>query len=308
MRITLLYNPVAGSKPERRAAILERVAVALRARNAEVEIVRTEAPGSAGAQATGACSRGADIVFACGGDGTIHDALQGMVFQPHAAMGVLPLGSANALARHLKLDPDPVGAVLQQLDRKPHIVPAGHVTYQTPHGPRERYFTVMAGAGPDGALVYKMLAAGKQRMGRSAYYLRAAALFLRGRFAPFTLTCTPSGPEAITSFRAASAMAVRVGHLGGLFSPLTRGASLEHPRLMLTAVLPPARVSLPAWFAGSWMRLSHWNPYVRTLHVDEFHCGGGEGQPVQVQADGEWLGKTPMTVKLVHGALRLLLE
>jgi diacylglycerol kinase family enzyme len=303
----LLYNPVSGNRPEQRRAILERVAVALRARNTDVEVIRTEAPASAGSQATDACARGADIVFACGGDGTIHDTLQGMVFQPHAALGVLPLGSANALARHLRLHLDPVRAALQQLDRTPRIVPVGHITCQTSDGPRERYFTVMAGAGPDGALVYKMLARGKQSLGRSAYYLRAARLFLGSRFAPFTLTCTPSGAERVASFRAASAMAVRVGDLGGLFSPLVRGGSLEHSHMVLAAALPPARFSLPAWFASSWTRLGRLNPYVRTLHVDGFHCGTDESQPVQVQADGEWIGQTPMTVKLVPGALRLLL-
>jgi diacylglycerol kinase family enzyme len=200
-----------------------------------------------------------------------------------------------------------VRAALQQLDRTPRMVPAGHITYQTPDGPRERYFTVMAGAGPDGALVYKMLASGKQRLGRSAYYLRAAKLFLGSHFTPFTLTCTPSGAEPIASFRAASAMAVRVGDLGGLFSPLVRGGSLEHPQLVMAVALPPARLSLPAWFASSWIRLSRLNPYVRTLHVDSFHCSAGESQPIQVQADGEWIGQTPIAVKLIRGALRLLL-
>jgi len=61
------------------------------------------------------------------------------------------------------------------------------------------------------------------------------------------------------------------------------------------------------WFAASWTRLGRFNPYVRTLNVEAFHCGTGESQAVQVQADGEWLGQTPMMVKLVPDALRLLL-
>jgi diacylglycerol kinase family enzyme len=102
-------------------------------------------------------------------------------------------------------------------------------------------------------------------------------------------------------------MAIRVGDLGGLFSPLARGASPldEHLHLVLTA--PPAHLGLPAWFAMSWARLHRWNPYSEHLHVDSFSCSAGVEQPVHVQADGEFLGYTPMRVELVSNALRLLM-
>jgi diacylglycerol kinase (ATP) len=228
-----------------------------------------------------------------------------MAFQPQAAMGVIPLGSANALARHLQLSLDPVRAALQQLHHEPRIIPIGQVRYQTPQGERSRYFLVMAGAGPDGALVYRMLASGKHSLGRLSYYLRAARLFASTRFSPFAVHVTPQNNAA--SMPAVSAMAVRVGDLGGLFSPLTRGASLEDPHLQLTLAAPPASLSLPAWFALSWSRLHRWNPHVRTLEVESFTCGSG-ASPVQVQADGEWLGHTPMTVSLLPNALRLLMS
>jgi len=48
-----------------------------------------------------------------------------------------------------------------------------------------RYFMVMAGAGPDGALVYDTLSSRKSRMGRLAYYIHAARLFLTRRFPAF---------------------------------------------------------------------------------------------------------------------------
>jgi diacylglycerol kinase family enzyme len=159
----------------------------------------------------------------------------------------------------------------------------------------------MAGAGPDGALVYKMLATNKHSLGRAMYYLRAASLFCRTRFAPFPVTCGDTTNHAV------SAMAIRVGDLGGLFSPLIRGASLEHPHFTLALALPPASLSLPAWFAMSWTRTHRFNPYISTLSVEAFHCGAGASQPVQVQADGEWLGQTPMTVTLIPYALRLMM-
>jgi diacylglycerol kinase (ATP) len=299
-RATLLYNPTAGRHPKNRLHTIQAIAEALRQNNLTVTITPTTAPGTAGQQAREAANAGADTIFACGGDGTIHEILQGLAFHPHTALGIIPLGSANALARHLKLPLDLIQAALTQLTRQPQTIPLGQVTYQSPTGEQSRYFLIMAGAGPDGALVYKMLATRKHSLGRLTYYLRAATLFARTPFAPFPVTF------GNTNTRAVSAMAVRVGDLGGLFSPLIRGAAITHPHLTLALAHPPAWLSLPTWFATAWTRTHRLNPYVTTAQVDVFHCGLAT-QPVQVQADGEWLGQTPMTVTLIPDALRLLL-
>jgi YegS/Rv2252/BmrU family lipid kinase len=299
-RAALLYNPKAGRGSSDRLRVLKSIAQALRQNAVDTEIIATEAPGAAGRQAAEACERGIDILFACGGDGTVHEVLQGMVFHPSCALGIVPLGSANVLARHLSIPLHPVEAALHQLNCHPQIVPIGKVFYQTPAGEESRYFLVMAGAGADGALVYKMLSGGKHRLGRWMYYLRSAGLFLSTPFPTFAVTVGAATDQAV------SAMAVRVGDLGGLFSPLIRGASIHDPQLLLTTVSAPATLSLPSWFALGWMRMQRWNRYVQTTRVDGFTCGPGKTHPVQVQADGEWLGHTPMRVELVPSALRLL--
>ncbi len=74
-----------------------------------------------------------------------------------AALGVVPLGTANVLARNLGLSLDPVKALQQQLSFAPRAISAGEARYATKDGEAKRYFTVMAGAGPDGALVYRRL-------------------------------------------------------------------------------------------------------------------------------------------------------
>ncbi len=297
----LLYNPKAGKGHTQRLRDIEAVATALRDNAVKTRILATEGPGTAGRQASEACQQGADTIFACGGDGTVHDVLQGMAFQPEAALGIIPLGSANVLARHLGLPLDPVAAALRQLDFEPRTIPIGQVKFQTPTGEQSRYFIVMAGAGADGALVYKMLGSGKHHLGRMMYYLRSAALFLRARFSPFTVTSDRS------TSRAVSAMAVRVVDLGGLFSPLVRGGSIEDPQLLLTTIATPGHLSLPSWFAYSWARLHRFNPYVHTERTTQFHCSQGETHPIQVQADGEWLGRTPMTAALLPNAVRILM-
>jgi diacylglycerol kinase (ATP) len=298
-RAILLYNPISGRTNS--LAAIEAIATTLRSHSLEVETIPTTSANSAGQQASELCATAPDILFACGGDGTLHEVLQGMAFHPHTALGIIPLGSANALARHLNLSLNPTQAALQQLSYTPRTIPIGQITYTTSNGPRTRYFLVMAGAGPDGALVYNMRSTTKHRLGRLTYYLRAAHLFATTRFSAFSVT-TPTTTEL-----AVSAMAVRVADLGGLFSPLVRGASLEDPHLTLTIARTPAALSLPAWFAFSWLRLHHVNPYTLTLPTDTFTCGPGLTAPIQVQADGEHLGTTPMTITLIPNALPLLM-
>ena len=305
-RALLLYNPASGRHHNQRLRTIEQVAQVLRNQGLEVLTSPTEAPGTAGHQASQACAAGIEIVFACGGDGTIHEVIQGLAFRPQTALGIIPLGTANALARHLRLSLDPVQAALQQLDFLPKTVPLGKVTYQTPAGENSRYFIVMAGAGTDGALVYNMLATGKHRLGRIMYYLRAAILFSHHRFQPFSVNATSAHLDTTQS--AISAMCVRVADLGGLFSPLIRNASIEDPHLTVSITEGPAHVSLPAWFAFSWVRLHRWNQYTRTSEVDSFHCSTAGPNPIQVQADGEHLGTIPMSASLIPNAIQLLMQ
>ncbi|HEV2576350.1 MAG TPA: diacylglycerol kinase family protein [Acidobacteriaceae bacterium] len=304
-RAVLIFNPHAGRGGRSRITALARAANVLRREGIDTEIVATLGPGTAAVQAAGAVASGAEIVFACGGDGTLHEVVQGLAHHPSAVVGVVPLGSANALARHLGLSFDAAEAVHQQLRFEPRLIPLGRVTCETPEGQRSRYFAVMAGAGPDGMLVYRMLAAGKHRLGRAMYYVRAARLFLGSQFPTFRVTATGDENNGFEQ-EAVSAMAIRVGDLGGVFSPLIRGASPVDETLQLTVTQPPHRFTLPVWFATSWTRTHHWNPYTQHLRVSSFACAA-PGHRIHVQADGEWIGTTPMHVELVPNALRLLM-
>jgi len=304
-RAALIFNPNAGRGGPSGLTALQRAANVLVTHGIQVEIIATKGPGTAGGQAAEAASMGADLVFACGGDGTLHEVIQGLVRHPSVTVGILPLGSANALARHLGLSFDPADAIRQQLAFIPREIPLGRVICETADGPRSRYFAVMAGAGPDGMLVYRMLAAGKQRLGRSIYYLRAARLFLASRFPTFRVHANLHNRVPLER-DVVSAMAIRVGDLGGLFSPLVRGASPADDTLQLALTTPPSHLALPAWFASSWTRTHRWNPYTQHLRVTDFTCSAATPR-VHVQADGEWIGTTPMRVELIPNALRLLM-
>ena len=306
MYVVLIYNPAAGRNRHRRAVQIRQVSLALTALGHRVELVETTAPGSATNQAQDAARGKPDAVFACGGDGAIHEVLQGLASEtgdPAAVMGIIPLGSANALARHLGISLNPLKAALQGINGRPQTIPVGKVTY----GDQSRYFTVMAGVGPDGALVYRLLAAHKSNLGRLAYSLHAARLFATRRFPPFEIEYLDAETGKICTQKAVSAMAVRVNNLGGVFSRLSgRGASIHDAHLRLLILRPPAALALPLWFATGWLGLSRLNPYLSFVNATTFSCRTLSGPAPHCEADGEWLSRIPMQVSIVPNALRLL--
>jgi YegS/Rv2252/BmrU family lipid kinase len=306
VRCFLIYNPASGRQRSRRADLVQQVADAFTTLGHQVEIATTTAPGSAIKQARQAVEDGAQIVFACGGDGTVHEVLQGLVSedsQHNAALGVIPLGSANALARHMRLSMDPMKAALQQIDAVPQTIPIGKLAYSG----QIRYFAVMAGAGPDGALVYKLLANDKAKLGRMAYFLHAARLFATRRFDAFEVEYVEAESGAIVTTHAVSVMAVRVRSLGGLFNKLvSRSAGIHDADLQLIVLSPPALFSLPLWFISGWLHLHGLNHFLRSVKVTSFSCRPLPGAAPHFQADGEWLGRIPIEVSIVNNAVRIL--
>jgi len=303
----LIHNPASGRKQHRRGEQLRQIVDALSGLGHQVELMATTAPGSATMEARQAVRDGAAIVFACGGDGTIHEVLQGLVSENgehSASLGIIPLGSANALARHMRLSFDPVKAALQQIDCTPQTIPIGKVVYNG----QVRYFAVTAGAGADGALVYNMRSAHKSNLGRLAYYLRAAQLFATRRFDPFEVEYTEAASGVTVTRRAVSAMAVRVDSLGGLFSKLVgRNSGIQNPHLQLIFLGPPAWFSLPLWFISGWLSLHSRNQFLGAAKVTHFSCRPMSDPAPHFQADGEGLGRIPVQVFIVQNALRILI-
>jgi YegS/Rv2252/BmrU family lipid kinase len=305
-RAALIVNAAAGRRKNLQELVPQLVRI-LEQRGVQVDVAMTTAAGEAQTIASSAATSGCDAVFACGGDGTAHEALQGLVGTA-AALGVVPLGTANVLARNLGLRLDPVNALQQQLSFVPRVIAAGEVSYATNGGEAKRYFTVMAGAGPDGALVYRALAGRGSRLGRGVYYTHAVRLFLTRRFPAFRVEYRRSDSREWEERLAVSVMCARVPDLGGVFSRLTPGGSLLDTDLELVLVKPPAGIGLPAWFALSSAGLHTQNPWLETVRVTEFRCLPlATAQRIHTEVDGEWVGYLPTSVRLIPQAVRLLM-
>jgi YegS/Rv2252/BmrU family lipid kinase len=98
MKARLIYNPIAGPWDVRRA--LKRVRSELGKHGWSVDIHLTEKAGDATRLAQEASRAGYDVVIAAGGDGTVNEAVNGLVGSD-TALGVLPVGTGNLWARQM---------------------------------------------------------------------------------------------------------------------------------------------------------------------------------------------------------------
>lgn len=96
----LIYNPTAGPRDVQRA--LKRVRTFLRRRGWSVELKLTEKPGDAITLARAAAEAGCDVAIVAGGDGTVNEAVNGLA-GTQTALGVLPVGTGNLWAKQLGL-------------------------------------------------------------------------------------------------------------------------------------------------------------------------------------------------------------
>ncbi len=140
----LISNPMAGSVSPRHKEV---IVSALRA-DFKLEVADTEGRNHATELARDAVDRGFDAVLAFGGDGTINEVAQGVIGSD-AALGVLPGGTTNVLARSIGIPTDPVDATSYIA----HRLRAGQTQRINVGKVNSRYFLFSTGMGLDAEVV-----------------------------------------------------------------------------------------------------------------------------------------------------------
>lgn len=102
-RITFIVNPISGT--QNKADIPKQIDELLDKERLEAEVLLTEYAGHAAVIAREKTAEGVDIVVAVGGDGTVNEVARSLV-HTQTALGIVPCGSGNGLARHLCIPMD----------------------------------------------------------------------------------------------------------------------------------------------------------------------------------------------------------
>lgn len=145
-KIIFIINPISGSKSK--AGIPVFIEKYLDKNKYDYQIIFTDYGGQGTEIATLASANGVSMVVAVGGDGTVNEIAK-VLIDTNVTLGIIPAGSGNGLARHLKIPMDPLKAL--------HVINKGHKIKIDAGQINERYFFCTAGVGFD-ALIGNLFA------------------------------------------------------------------------------------------------------------------------------------------------------
>ena len=287
LRSAVVFNPVRVTDiDERRVAVEATLAEA--GWPAPTWIETTVEDQGAG-QARQAAQDGAQVVFACGGDGTVRSCIEGLL-GTDTALAVLPAGTGNLLAANLEIPDDPAAGARLATEGGRRRIDIGDVDGQA--------FAVMAGMGFDAAMLDSASTKLKSLIGAPAYVL-SALKHLRDRRMTVTITLDDHPP---VRRRARTVVVANVGRLQGGVR-LVADAEPDNGQLDV-AVLAPKTI-------GHWLELV-WGVLRRrrdVAHMDVMRATrvtvtSDSTQPRQLDGDTIEPGRT-LTVTVRPATLEL---
>lgn len=234
-----------------------------------------------------------DAVLALGGDGTAMETASALTMLPDAPpLGIIAVGTGNILARTIGMPRDPARAVRSLLDAETSTIDLGRIE----NGPA---FAIGLGVGFDASMIASTSAAMKRRLGALAYAWSAIRAGLR--LERFRVSVEVDG----TTYNAevSSVLVANFGTVGDLFC-FGEGIAHHDGKLDVcifspVSLLDAARILLRLLFGGVGD-----DRCVRTMRGERIRIH--TDPPRQVQADGELLGLTPVTVQVEPAAVRVL--
>ena len=283
----IIGNPHSGRAGD--AGYLERFAKILRSGGLTVEVLNTERPDHATELASLAGDR---LVVAAGGDGTVNEVLNGL--SSGATLGVLPLGTANVLAREFGLPLDPAEACRRILKGECSKVDFGVATNDEGV---ERRFACMAGIGFDAKVIGAVTPRLKRYLRRLAFQVTAFKVLFGNRFPPLEILL---GDEIHT---ARFAIIANGQYYGGDYRVSGPGL-LTSGKFETILVERVSDLLRPDVFAGIITRRPL-NRAMTSVTSTNVHARA-PGAEVPVQLDGELWGRLPMSFRIEPGALNVV--
>ena len=292
-QVSLIYNPTAGAS-RRGPARLPQIIAALGQRGITVEPRATTTVGDATKLAQQAIAEGCEMLIVCGGDGTINEAAQSLIGS-HTALAIWPCGTANVLAKDLRLPRHPEAFADLIASGQRRTISVGRAF--KPENKWQRYFLLMAGVGLDAAIVKRVDLELKRRAGVGAYF--AAGLEYLAAWPLTPLSLSVNGGEHEATF----AIIANAPSYGGWFT-LAPQARLEEDQLDVCLFNSRSRMEYLSYALFS-LTGSH-TQRARVFYQKTQAAIAQSNVEAFVQLDGELVGSLPMKFESVPQALRVI--
>ncbi|MNO13814.1 Diacylglycerol kinase [compost metagenome] len=158
---TIIINPSSGK--EDALNYLRSAEELLQSQGYEVTVKETQKEGDATGYCIAACEAEVDLVVSIGGDGTLHETINGLSGQAHQPkLGIIPLGTVNDFARALQLPLIPEEAIRTLASSRVQLVDAGRLN--------NVLFINVVAAGPLAESLSSVSSDDKSRLGALAYF------------------------------------------------------------------------------------------------------------------------------------------
>jgi len=274
---------------------VDRVLHTLAGGGHRVTAVATTGPGSAGGIALRSIREGADLIIVAGGDGTINEAMNGMVAS-EVPLAILPCGTGNVLAHELRISLRMETAARTISFWEPKRVAVGVLRTRAAAIPR--YFLLMAGIGLDAHIVNHVNLALKKRHGKLSYWI-AGLQELGRKLEEFEVRVGER------RFVCSYALASRVRNYGGTVT-FARHASLLSEEFAVVLLEGRSAFRYLKFLAGVLLGTLEKMSGVVVLRARSLEIYGSPDQWTYVQVDGEAGGHVPATLEILPDALTLL--
>jgi diacylglycerol kinase (ATP) len=266
------------------------------------ELVPTDAAGHATELARKAVAGGADLVLVLGGDGTINEAANGMLYS-RVPLGVLPAGTANVLANELGLG-NRLERAVERLSRcAPQRIAVGKLCDARGDS---RCFLLMGGVGLDATIVTKVSPWLKARAGKLAYWMAGFGEFLKP-VKNFDARVQAAGVHGSAGLqekpgRYGFVLASRVRNYGGDLE-IASGSSLLSNDFEVVLFKGSNPLRYAAYMAAVLVKKAQGMPGVDTVRASRVEFSG----QAHIQIDGEYAGELPASFEMMPDALTLLM-
>jgi YegS/Rv2252/BmrU family lipid kinase len=260
-----------------------------------INTLPTTGPGSASELAKVCLDRGADLILVAGGDGTINEVVNGMVYS-QVPLAIIPGGTANVLAVETTIGSrmDKAAEALSTLI--PERISVG--LHHDREG-RSRYFLLMCGAGLDAHIVYNLNISLKNLLGKTSYWL-GGFMQLGRRFPEFSVEA--DGKQYHASF----ALASRVRNYGGDLE-IARKVTLMDDKFELVLFSGDSSFRYLRYMVGVMTGKLDGLDGVSVVSAREVQLAASADPKVYSQVDGEFAGCLPVKLEIVPRSLTLLL-
>ncbi|MCR4766295.1 MAG: YegS/Rv2252/BmrU family lipid kinase [Bacteroidaceae bacterium] len=286
--ITFVVNPISGTAEKEQ--IVQMINDFLDVEKYSFQILYTEYAGHAEEIATQCAKENQFAVVAVGGDGTVNEVGRALT-HTHTALGIIPCGSGNGLARHLEIS--------MQARKALEVINEGYVEAIDYGTINRRKFFCTCGVGFDAFVSLKFAEAGKR--GINTYIEQSLNASLNYKPETYKVTIDDNETEIYQAFLIACGNAAQYGN-NAYIAPK---ATLTDGFLDVTIISPFTALDVPSLTLQLFTKTIDQNSHIKTLRCKTINIRREKPGVIHFDGDPGNMGAN-LKVKIHHAGLKVI--